>query len=993
MQKVLNKFERLLCSKLKLTNRHYSRRVTSPDCTFQCEIDFNGVAGLNDRKSLPPTARAESPLPSRDSYDPNSPALSESSATLSSVGTERLPSPWTPPRFAERNRHYTLQVTDPALSKASCIYYHLFPRHRFLKAKLPPLSGRTMKGGLQARCRQLVEDGVPFGGRTYHFLAGEGKSLSEGQAYLFATQDDAGKLPPITIQEVRQALADFDQVTSGGSKLALPGKINARLMLGFSPTYAAMSLVDAQIRLIDDVTREGGMVMTDGCGFICASLLTDLPFAIHSGVKYCGREVTASAEKVGGAGLCVKMPLPNTLQVRLSCRKGLFKGCLTVTSDATLCPPGCVLVRRSMLKVAGSPHISEMAACTLFVNNTFEKASAAPLCAFRNVSDEHVTLPTSASNPWGACFSVDLALLLCHLGLPVETVLELASKEIAEVECISRSRSVALDHVHRLLRRGERKDALDAAEDYLDEEEGDTAEKTEFAEDLSSAFSSLPSGAAAGYSSGFLTARHSLSAMATSTAQRALHFLFAGHALDEPQLQRHLHALQALALDRLKRMKFRLPNSAYLVGTPDPHGVLANDEVFVYLPLVEGEIRTCATVHGCEVLVTRHPMHHPGDIRKLKAVSHPLLCALVGDSSNPVIFFSTQGARSQVDMMGGGDFDGDEYCVIYNQSIVKTVCTVEPYNAAEYPPVPLSDPRTMNPASPFRDELGAELLDSVLRYANTSMVGLYSKQWLALADRNPSSPEARLCDHFARHALDAAKTGFDCSRAKLPPLREKPDFLSEELPNVKLVFKSTSVVGAVYDEIAQKICHLKSAFAAPVADKDVCTVMEDGKVVFSMHEEVQRRLSRKPDRPVGRWELWLRWRALYDEYRVGMGRLVGAGAGADEERCLTRRVKDFYIAAFDRDAEVLSRSDPGFAALSAYTARRVLAAIVYHISYENCPRSSKGEYPTGFCWEVCPAELHDNKRCSVAVRARQHEHDLLPAGYLQDMYNISFDLG
>jgi hypothetical protein len=849
-----------------------------------------------------------------------------------------------------------------------------------------------MKGGLQARCRQLVEDGVCFGGRTYHFLAGEGKDLSEGQAYLFATHDEAGELPPITIQEVRQALADFDQVTSGGLKLALPGKINARLLLGFSPTYPALSLVDAQIRLIDDVTRDGGMVMTDGCGFICSSLLANLPFAIHSGVKYCDRMLTSSAEDVGGAGLCVKMPLPNTLQVRLSCRKGLFKGCLTVTSDTTMCPPGCVTLRRSMLKVTGAPHISETAPCTLFINKTFEKAAAAPLSAFRNLSDEHVTLPTSSANPWGASFSIDLALLLCHLGLPAEAVVELARKEIAEVECISRSRSVALDHVHRLLRRGERKDASDAAEEgYLDAEDGVSAEEAEDVEDLSSAFSSLPSWAAAGDPGSFLTARHSLSAMAKSTAQRALHFLFAGHAPDEPQLQKLLHMLQAVALTRLKRLKFRLPNSAYLVGTPDPYGVLAGDEVFVYLPLAEGEIRTCATVHGCEVLVTRHPMHHPGDIRKLKAVSHPLLCALVGDSSNPVIFFSTQGARSQADMMSGGDFDGDEYCVIYHQSIVQAVRTVEPYNAADFPPVPLSKPRTLNATSTVRDELGAELLGSVLHYANSSMVGLYSTQWLAFADRNPSSAEARLCDHFARHALDAAKTGFDCSGAKLPPLLEKPDFLSDKLPNVKIVFKSVSVVGAVYDVIAQKIGYLKSALAAPAADKEVCTVVEDGKVVFSMHEEVQRRVSRKSEQPVERWELWQRWRTLYGEYRVGMGKLMSAGAGANEERSLTRRVKDYYIAAFDRDAEVLGQSDPRFAALSPYAARRVLAAIVYHITYENCP-CSNGAYPVGFCWEVCPAELHDNKRRSVAVRTRQHEHDLLPAGYLQDMYNISFEL-
>lgn len=51
---------------------------------------------------------------------------------------------------------------------------------------------------------------------------------------------------------------------------------------------------------------------------------------------------------------------------------------------------------------------------------------------------------------------------------------------------------------------------------------------------------------------------------------------------------------------------------------------------------------------------------------------------------NSVIIFSTQGYRSQADRMGGGDYDGDLYLVIYNQEIVMNVTEAEPYHAYDY---------------------------------------------------------------------------------------------------------------------------------------------------------------------------------------------------------------------------------------------------------------------------------------------------------------------
>jgi hypothetical protein len=77
------------------------------------------------------------------------------------------------------------------------------------------------------------------------------------------------------------------------------------------------------------------------------------------------------------------------------------------------------------------------------------------------------------------------------------------------------------------------------------------------------------------------------------------------------------------------------------------------------------------TIHGCEVLVTRNPCLHPGDLRKLRAVDKPELVHLTD-----CIIFPVKGKRPAADQMSGGDLDGDKckssYLAMYSYS--KKVC-------------------------------------------------------------------------------------------------------------------------------------------------------------------------------------------------------------------------------------------------------------------------------------------------------------------------------
>ena len=64
---------------------------------------------------------------------------------------------------------------------------------------------------------------------------------------------------------------------------------------------------------------------------------------------------------------------------------------------------------------------------------------------------------------------------------------------------------------------------------------------------------------------------------------------------------------------------------------------------------------TPRTITGTQVLVTRNPCLHPGDLRKFEAVQHPELSHLVD-----CIVFPTRGKRPSADLMSGGDLDGDK---------------------------------------------------------------------------------------------------------------------------------------------------------------------------------------------------------------------------------------------------------------------------------------------------------------------------------------------
>ncbi|KAK6910761.1 hypothetical protein I203_104793 [Kwoniella mangroviensis CBS 8507] len=127
--------------------------------------------------------------------------------------------------------------------------------------------------------------------------------------------------------------------------------------------------------------------------------------------------------------------------------------------------------------------------------------------------------------------------------------------------------------------------------------------------------------------------------------------------------------IECRALQDLKwRARVKLPGGVFLIGIADETGTLKEGEVFCQFQ--ENEEGSKPKVVLGEVLVCRAPAR---DVRRARAVDNPRLRHL-----NNVIVFNVQGERDLPSMLGGGDLDGDDYTLIWDQRFVTSLNVYEP---------------------------------------------------------------------------------------------------------------------------------------------------------------------------------------------------------------------------------------------------------------------------------------------------------------------------
>ncbi|PPQ66641.1 hypothetical protein CVT24_006933 [Panaeolus cyanescens] len=145
--------------------------------------------------------------------------------------------------------------------------------------------------------------------------------------------------------------------------------------------------------------------------------------------------------------------------------------------------------------------------------------------------------------------------------------------------------------------------------------------------------------------------------------------------LDDPQISKQIKSLQSSEIskfrdERTQRFKSRIMihKSRRLYGVCDPFQVLQEGEVHIRITTARKGPST--PIHG-DVFIVRNPCLHPGDILKLRAVSHPKLNHLVD-----CLVFATVAKpnhKAAPSMSSGGDLDGDEFFVCWDADIMPTI--------------------------------------------------------------------------------------------------------------------------------------------------------------------------------------------------------------------------------------------------------------------------------------------------------------------------------
>ena len=146
--------------------------------------------------------------------------------------------------------------------------------------------------------------------------------------------------------------------------------------------------------------------------------------------------------------------------------------------------------------------------------------------------------------------------------------------------------------------------------------------------------------------------------------QLAERVLMEGLDAVKPTVQGHVNREYGKMLNKRTEQRCRIlvPSSRLVFGVCDPCNVLKEGECAVRVTMAGDGV--AKTIVGTEVLVTRNPCLHPGDLQKFKATQHAELAHLVD-----CIVFPTKGRRPSADMMSGGDLDGDKCKDICIQSV------------------------------------------------------------------------------------------------------------------------------------------------------------------------------------------------------------------------------------------------------------------------------------------------------------------------------------
>lgn len=205
-------------------------------------------------------------------------------------------------------------------------------------------------------------------------------------------------------------------------------------------------------------------------------------------------------------------------------------------------------------------------------------------------------------------------------------------------------------------------------------------------------------------------------------------------------------------------------------------------EIFLQIdPSGEGKWRI---IEGVCVLA-RNPSLHPGDVRVVRAVDVLDLHHI----KNCVVFPQT-GDRDLSNMCSGGDLDGDDYLVIWDEELVPKEWNHPPMDYTAPPPKRSEGAVTVDDMTSF--------FVTHMKHDNLGPIAVAHRYW---ADRLQDGVKDPVCLELAQlhsMAVDYAKTGVPAEMPKRLRVQIWPHW-SE--PKNRPKYISRKVIGQLYDEV------------------------------------------------------------------------------------------------------------------------------------------------------------------------------------------------
>ncbi|RDW87959.1 hypothetical protein BP5796_03653 [Coleophoma crateriformis] len=224
-------------------------------------------------------------------------------------------------------------------------------------------------------------------------------------------------------------------------------------------------------------------------------------------------------------------------------------------------------------------------------------------------------------------------------------------------------------------------------------------------------------------------------------------------------------------LTKLKEQRCRIMilKSRLLFGVCDPSkGTTTATKLepgTCFVRITDYDTGQARTVINTDVLVTRNPCLHPGDLQKFRAVDIPEFSHLVD-----CIVFPTTGKRPSADLMSGGDLDGDKFIVIWDSDIM---------------PRKISEPAVYPHAEEqisFSTVGNDDRADYFARYTNAS-ISIIKNLHLRWAHLNgPMSPECQQLNRLFSLAVDGNIVRVPAALNDPPePAADAPPFILDIL--------------------------------------------------------------------------------------------------------------------------------------------------------------------------------------------------------------------